>query len=517
MISLPLSALLERLSPSLPKRVPIYLVGGAVRDVLLNRGSQDLDFIVHGGARKTARAFANAIGADYYPLSDTIDAGRVLYTLQFDHEGESVKRRFIFDFTALRGDDLENDLRGRDFTINAIALDLSTNRMIDPLHGGQDIRDKIIRACSPNSFTADPVRILRAVRLANQLGFQIDPQTLIWQRDATYLLQHVSAERLRDEIMHIYGGDHPERALRILDSLQILEEIMPEITHLKEVEQPAPHLYDVWHHTLTLLRKLTTLIEMLSPEYSPDAEAGYSSNLIMGLAATRLGRFRRKIGEHFTSKDYPEFSRRALLIFAALYHDAGKVPTAAQDADGSIHFSRHDQVGAEIASSRARALHMSNDDVDYLETVIRHHMRPYLLNLRKAPPTRRSIYRFYRDTGSAGVDICLLALADYLAIYDYTISQTAWSDYLELISTLLENWWYHHEENISPLPLVNGDDLIEQFNIKPGPVIGELLELVREGQVSGDIQTRTEAFQLVAEHLAEMNVKIPPNSESDRS
>jgi poly(A) polymerase len=510
MVSLPLSALLEHISPALPKKVPIFLVGGAVRDALLNRASHDLDFIVQGNARKAARTVANALGAAYYPLNDVFDAGRVLYTPQLDQGTDEEYRRYILDFTALRGTDLEDDLVERDFTVNAIALDISSNHIIDPLSGGQDLREKIVRACSSRSFSADPIRILRAVRLANQLGFQIDPVSLGWLREALPRLRQTTVERLREEILCMCGGSNPERAFHILDTLNILPEILPEISRLKGIEQSPPHIYDVLKHTFTLVEKLTALLDLLSPDYSPDPEAGYSTNLIMGMAVTRLGRFRQNFAEHFSQKDYPEYSRRALLIFAALYHDAGKALEQSQDEDGRIRFNKHEQAGADLVSQRAHSFHMSNDDIAYLQTVVRNHMRPFLLNLRKQPPTRRAIYHFFRDSGSAGVDICLLALADYLATYVYTISQTAWAGFLDIVYTLLEKWWCQQEENISPPALIDGNDILTRFHLKPGPMIGVLLEFVRESQATGEISTREQAYLLVTRRLAEIDA-------SDRS
>lgn len=509
MTSLSLSALLEYLSPALPKKIPIFLVGGAVRDALLNRSSHDLDFVVQGNARKTARSVANTLGAAYYPLNDVFDAGRVLYAPQWTRSAEEGYHRYVLDFTGQRGSDLENDLRERDFTINAIAMDVVSRRLIDPLGGGRDLREKILRACSPTSFASDPVRILRAVRLANQLGFQIESNTLVWLREAVSSLEQSTVERLRDEILRICAEAHPERAFQVLDALNILPEVLPEVASLKGVEQSPPHVYDALKHTVVLTGKLSALLDLLSPNYTPDPEAGYSTNLIMGLAAARLGRFRQHLADHFTPRDYPEIPRRALLCLAGLYHDTGKALNHTKDEDGRIRFNKHEQAGESLVSQRALYLHMSNDDSAYLKTVVRHHMRPFLLSLKKEPPTRRAVYHFFRDTGSAGVDICLLALADFLATYDYTISQTAWAGLLDIVYALLEKWWYEKDQNVSPPALIDGNDLINRLGLDPGPLVGELLELVREGQASGEIINREEAFQAVSKRLAELDCLGP--------
>ncbi len=198
----PFSPLIARVQAALPQQ-ELYLVGGALRDALLGRLSHDYDFAVAKNAIDAARRVAAAFGADFYVLDETFDTARVIIS---NKDGE----RDLLDFAAFRGDDLDADLRGRDFTINAIAFDLRRQTILDPLNGASDLRANIIRACSNTALQDDPIRVLRAVRQAAAFGFKIDAGTRRAMKQAASSLSSVSAERQRDELFKILDGPHPE-------------------------------------------------------------------------------------------------------------------------------------------------------------------------------------------------------------------------------------------------------------------------------------------------------------------
>jgi tRNA nucleotidyltransferase/poly(A) polymerase len=310
-----------------------------------------------------------------------------------------------------------------------------------------------------------------------------------------------SAERLRDEFLNILGGVRPDISLRTLDTLGILPQFLPELNALKGIKQSYPHLYDVWNHILATINKLAELLYVLSSNYTPNPESGYSPNLIMGQATTRLGRYREQITKHVEALDATEVPRRALLFFAALYHDAGKPNVQTTDECNRIRFLDHEAHGVKIVNHRARAFHMSNHDVEYLKTMVAHHMRPLQLSLLPNLPTRRACYRFYRATGGSGVDVCLLSMADYLATHDFCIRQEEWFHFIDVIRILLDAWWNNPKEVISPVSLINGNDLIHIFKLQPGPQIGELIETIREAQAAGEIVTREQALDYIRQMI----------------
>ena len=501
---LALPDLVDAVRSSLPDGLAVYLVGGAVRDALLGRPVHDLDFALERNAIKTARHIADSLHADFYPLDSERDTGRVIVT---NADGTHM----LMDFASFRAADpsagaqssLEADLAGRDFTLNAIALKLSDNSLYDPLGGAMDLKEKRLRACSPSAFMDDPVRILRGIRLAANFGFHILPETRKAMQAAAGSLGEVSPERLRDELFRILDGPQPATCLRALDLLGALDKLLPELSGLKGVQQIPPHVQDVWEHTLSAVGHLERNLAALKPDYNPES----ASDLMHGLLVLRIGRYRQQIGEALAARLTGDRSRRSLLFLAALYHDIAKPQSKKMDEQGQYHFWGHDQQGAGILAERARALALGNDEIQLLETIVRNHMRIHFHTNRLVgegkPPSRRAIYRFFRETGSAGVEVCLLTLADLRATYEQTLPQETWAAALEVVRTMLEAWYEKKEEQVNPPPLVDGNDLMRAFSLPPGKKIGELLETVREAQAIGEISTKDQALELARKQLEE--------------
>src|ERR1700690_620409 len=366
----PFPPLLDSVRLALPD-VELYLVGGAVRDILLHRVSHDLDFAVSKDAIQLARRAANALHADFYVLDESFDTARVI--LAAEHG-----TRDILDFAEFRGSDLESDLRGRDFTINAIALDLRNLSILDPLGGASDLRSKIIRACSDSSLQDDPIRILRAVRQAAAFDFKIEAETPTAMKQAAPLLPKISPERQRDELFKILEGPRPDASLRALEMLGVFPHFLPELLAMKGVEQSAPHVYDVWEHTLSVINHLDGIIGSLAPGY----HAKKTNDLFTGLLSVRLGRYREQFAAHFKQTLNTDRTMRALLFFAALYHDVSKPASQSVDETGRIRFFGHDESGAKVAVERAHALNLSNDEIERLKIIIGNHMRFHFFTSR---------------------------------------------------------------------------------------------------------------------------------------
>jgi len=495
-IPLSYSPLIDRVRDALPNQ-EIYLVGGAVRDILLKRVSPDLDFAVPSKGISLARRVANSLDADFMVLDDLRDTGRVIVN---DEGGV----RVFLDFATYRGSNLEDDLRARDFTMNAIAFNLQDQTLIDPLNGASDVRNRLIRACSPTSLRDDPVRILRAVRQAAAIGCNIQPETRQAMKEAAHLLPGISAERQRDELFKILEGPKPDASLRALELLGILPYLLPELPALKGVTQTAPHIYDVWEHTLKVLSYLETILAALAPGYSADN----TKDLFTGLLTLRIGRFREQFAAHFADSLNADRSMRAALFFAALYHDIEKPSTKSIGEDGRIHFYDHEIKGADTAVRRAEAFNLSNDEVERIRLIILHHMRFHSFTSRmkdeQKEPSRRAIYRFFRDTGEAGVDLVLLGLADLRGTYGSTLPQGTWSAALDVARILLENYWEKREETVAPPRLVDGNDLMQELSLQPGRIIGQLLEAIREGQATGKVATREDALEFAKQQMKEM-------------
>jgi len=336
------------------------------------------------------------------------------------------------------------------------------------------------------------------VRFAIQLGFRMEPATVRQVTAMADRLSHVAAERLRDEFMNTLDLPYPGRALRLLDQLGLLQAVLPELADLRDLRQPPPHEYLALEHTLAVSDRLGEMLGL--PTMVSRAEA--VPNLTMGNMAAQLGRFSGELARHLRQQPTSGRNIRQLLFFATLMHDAGKPASSSEVGDGRIRFIGHEHIGAELAASRASALKLSNAEVKILRTIILNHMWPAALQ-SSGGPTPRATYRFWRQNGPDGISVILLSLADLLGMRPLPPDEMQWSSRLEVARTLLLG----HVEILPSLlegpPLIRGEDVMATLNQPSGPLIGRLLEFVREAQAAGEVKTREDALALVKQAVAD--------------
>jgi len=450
--------------------VRVWVVGGAVRDVLLGRPVHDWDFTVDGDALGLARALADGLGGAYFPLDAERGTGRVVLAPTDEPRQE-------LDFAALHSEGLEADLRARDFTVNALAVD-EVGLLTDLTGGQEDLATRRVRATSEGAFRDDPVRLLRAMRVSAELGFEIEPQTASWVRRDAPLLAHPAAERVRDEFARLLAVPRAAFHLERCDEFGLLSHVVPELESLKGVTQSPPHHADVWRHTLQTVNALEEVAARPDRFLKP-VRSALADDLRAHLAVEVSG-----------GRD-----RALLLKLAALLHDVGKPETWSQDTQGRIHFYDHEPVGARMAAECTQELRFSRDEVERVRTMVAYHLRPAHL-AQSGLVTRRVVYRYFRATGDAGVEVVLLALADHLAIWGAALEEPRWARLLEVAETLLTHYFERRAETVAPPPLVTGDDLMAELGLAPGREIGRLLEAVREAQAAGEVRTREEALAL---------------------
>jgi poly(A) polymerase len=471
----------------------VYLVGGAVRDAVIGHINHDLDFVMPASIRRIARQVANALNGAFYMLDEEREIARVICQ---DLDGKP----YSLDFSIYRGQTLEDDLRGRDFTINAMAVNLVDPRqVIDPLGGAKDLQVGLLKACGPASLRDDPLRVLRGIRLSLEFQFQIDPATLDAMLAEVPGLSRISPERQRDEFLRILEGKRAADAIRMLDQFDVIRRLLPEIYDLKLIGQSTPHIWNVWDHTLAALTELEILLDVLTGSVNIKSVLP-KTNIV--LAFLKLEPFRQRLIEYLSESLIAGRNRRGLLFLAALYHDAGKAISRQEKDEGNISFHGHDQSSANLVVRRARELVLSQVEINYLEMVTHQHMRLHLLAIAGGRPSRKAIYHFFRDTGSFGVDICLLSLADTLATYGETLPESVWLTELEVCIHLLAAWWGDQSEVVRPPRFLNGDDLQEKFGLKPGPQIGEILAALEEAQACGEVTQPSEAWDFVKNWLS---------------
>ncbi|MCP4416020.1 MAG: HDIG domain-containing protein [Chloroflexi bacterium] len=490
---LPLSPLLDSIRPLLNQQPqPVYLVGGAVRDALLGRVSHDLDFVVPEKAIKLAFQIADALGVPAYVLDRERDTGRVM--LPDDQTS--------LDFARFRGGDLAADLRDRDLTINAMALPATATTaagLID-LHNGQaDLAAGIVRHIHERSFLDDSIRALRAVRLAHSLGFTLADETKTAVRSAAPHLTNSSTERIRDELLRLLQTAVPHRAVADLANLGLLAEVLPDITALTTVQQSAPHHEPVFAHTLSVLRWLAhveeTLIEPQSTRSTQRKERNDFAPSALFAVKKALEPFAEQINLHWQNEVDGGLNGRTLLRIGALFHDVGKAQTQTIEENDRIRFLGHEQAGAKLTGRVLRRLCLSNEAIAHVKRIVAGHMRPLHLANSGHKLSRRAVFRYFRNTAVAGVDIAILSLADHLATYNGTGPERQWQALLTVVNELCHHYYEKHEETVAPPPLLNGRMLMQALSLPPGPEVGRLLRLIQEAQAAGELKTAESAIE----------------------
>lgn len=456
---------------------PVYIVGGGVRDALLGLPQKDLDLTTGGDSIAVARKIANHFRGDVYVMDAQRGVARVLL-----HRKDGL---LILDVARFRADDLLGDLQDRDFTVNAMAVNLMSDLrvLIDPMNGVRDLQDKIIRRCSPNAIAADPLRGLRAIRQCAQLDFHLDKETRDDIKAVLPAFSSISAERVRDEFMKLLSGAKVSQPLNVARVLGLMDLIVPETAELHKRHLTDPANVDVWSYTTLTAQYIAYMIGGFLGEHQVSS---IPSSFGFGSAFMQLGQFKPQLKEHLMQRWADERPHRSLLALAALLHYVG--------ADKV----NQEQSSAEITARVAVDLRLSNDEKERLLTIVRYIREPLLLSGNLTPV---SIYRFWRKTGPAGVDICLLSLVAYLAAVRSYIDRDSWLSLLEGVRHLLEAYYLHHEMMVSPPMLLDGNQLMEALGLTPGPHIGELLESIREAQVTGEVKTREDALDYVRSRL----------------
>lgn len=458
-----------------------YFVGGSVRDMLLQRETHDVDVVVHGDVFALARGLADALHGAYYPLDEERGVARVLFA---DRGG----RRTNVDLAKLRGGGIADDLQARDFTVNALALPLEDPRpeaVLDPTGGMGDLQEGLLRAVSDASFSDDPVRLLRAVRLAGALSFRLHPLTEERLKAQAGLLPGASPERIRDELNLMLALPPAGRLLREAERLGLLRFIFPELDGLRGLEQPPPHCWDGFEHSLRAVEAVDDLVLALEGE-------GLAAPL--EVEGSDLHSFSDDLLAYLACELSPGQSRLVLLRVTALLHDIGKPSTRTEEA-GRIRFLDHPAVGARLAARRLRELRYSASAVQMVAALIREHMR--LLSLERSPAvTRRALHRCHKALGDSLPAAALLFLADGLATRPVE-HDSQWRKALHVAVAVLRAS-FREPAILSPEPLIGGRDLMEALNLQEGPVIGRLLDAVLEAQVEGAVRTREEALAYAA-------------------
>jgi tRNA nucleotidyltransferase/poly(A) polymerase len=423
-----------------------YFVGGSVRDLILNRKIKDWDLTTNATPEQILKAFPNGFynndfGTVGVPVKiDDVDSVAEITT----YRTETAYKDNRHPEKVSWGKTLEEDLGRRDFTINAIALRLNEKNvfeLVDPYDGEKDLQKKILRAVGdPNlRFKEDALRLLRAVRITTELEFTIEKKT--WDKvvEDAVLIKNISVERIRTELLRILASEHPYEGIMLLKDSGLLGIILPELLEGVGVSMVRPgrhHTTDVFMHNV------------LSVKFCPSTDP--------------------------------------LVRFATLLHDAGKPKVAAKDEEGLVIFHNHEVAGARVAAAVCERMKFSKKDKEKIVNLIRWHM--FSVNENQTDATIR---RFIRKIGVDNVkDMMDLRVADRLG----GGTQTAESWRLKLFKEKIE-------EQLKPAPFsindmaIDGNDIMNKLQIKPGPKVGEILQKLFE-EVDEDLSKNNKEFLL---------------------
>ncbi len=484
-----LSPALLELFPSPVDGPQVWLVGGAVRDHFLQRQSFDLDFVVAGDALRLARRIADALGGKYYDLDLERGAGRVLAP---GSNGEE----WSFDFTRMRGSSLQDDLWNRDFTINALAFEPhNIDILIDPTGGLKDLSDSLLRACKSDAIQSDPVRALRAVRIASELEFRIEPNTIQQVKAAGSLLAHVSVERLRDELFRMLDYQQPARSLRLLNHLGLFDTLFYELYHHPGGESPIVDKRDLARQAFAVISTLSELFQVLTPRHDPDA----ASNSTLGLITIRLGRFRESLSDYLDEELSSGRTQRAWVLLGSLFSAIDNRDLSGDQDESPAGLERGSKTFT--ASAWSDRYHMSSKEKNWLNRFLAGHIPQ--LSEEAGGNNDLQIHRYYQRTEGAGVGIIFCDLASFMAGAEGAPAEDEWEYRVNIARQLLEAYFNRREEIIDVESLLGGEEIISEFKLKPGPMIGELLQRLIELQIAEKLKTRDQALDAVRTLLAD--------------
>lgn len=432
----------------------LYLVGGPVRDLWLKRQPPDIDFATDATPDETldlVRARADDVwrqGERFGTIGCRIEGIPMEITTFRTERYQPSSRHPEVTFAA----NIETDLSRRDFTVNAMAIRLPDKKAIDPFGGVADLTKRVLRTpvAPEDSFSDDPLRILRAFRFASQLGFDIAPEVIEAIRDLRHLITTVSAERIRDELSRLLVGEHPGKGLELADATGVAELFVPELSALKLEQDPVHKHKDVFHHTLAV-------IERTRPEVE--------------------------------------------LRLAALFHDVGKPKTRKIDKDEGVSFHHHEVVGAKMARHRLKELRYPNNVVDAVSEVIRLHHRFHTYRLGW---TDSAVRRYVRDAGP------LLGTLNALVRADCTTRNPAKAKRLAERMDDLEQRIVdlRQQEELDKIrPELDGRQVMEFLGVEPGRVVGEALAFLLEIRLEEGEIGQPEAFKRLEEWARERGIE----------
>lgn len=425
-------------------KTPIYLTGGAVRDIILGNEVNDYDFTVKNNVKKISVEFAEMISGTHLELDEKNKIYRV------------VKNNIDYDFTALRGDNIKNDLAKRDFTINSMVIkhnnfekikindkkyDINQNILIDPYQGINDLKNCLIRVVNKNAFSEDPIRLLRAIRFKAILDFNIEKNTEKLIYSNRKLIKKTAAERIRYELIKIFNAKNTDKIVKYMENkVNIFSVVFPEVKKLKNSNSLISNKINNWQHVLDMLSLY------------------------------------KKISEDKIINCSPKNKNKAIFKFAIIFHEYNNI---------KINNKRRD------VEKIFRDLKFSNNEVEYIKKLTKYYIKVFSL-YNDQNLTDSKIYDFFKEVENFAEDILFLATLKYESMTKMEDKNIMKLDFFDFIKELLNKY----KNMISSIknPLLTGQEIMKVLDIEEGPLVGKYLDKIKKEQALGKIDKKFEAI-----------------------
>ena len=462
-----------------------FLVGGGVRDILLSQTIHDFDLVFSGDVRNYAIKVANSLSAAFFMLNDKYQTARII------NRNTNAYWKNI-DIIQMRGKSIGEDLILRDITINAMAIDIEDfSKLIDPLSGASHLKQKMLVACLPNSFTDDPIRILRAIRQSISFGLRIEPESLTYIKQAIPLLRDVSPERLRDELFRNLDIYNPSISIKMLDFFGILDLLFPEISEQKQIYiDGSKKTTTKWDQKVSIINKAVLLEKMLVGDFLNKG----ADNLRGSQATVHLGRFRIELKEFVRNQLHPDRSLLSLFYLTLIL------------CENNNSFRNYiDAIPSKFSNllsfdNYARKLVLTNKEKKFALKIVENHDLLHKLAYEKEDLTGGDVYQYFRSLGSAGILLCFLTLAETLASKDEIFPEKQYLRELQISRTLFTGYFHKEDEWINPPQWVDGYDLAKILVPKDRVLIGDWIEKIRVASADGLLKNKIEAIRFVEDN-----------------
>lgn len=452
----------EEVRKVVPASMQIYLVGGAVRDMLLGKQINDYDFVIEGLVRPVGKKLADNLNGKYYVLDDSRDMVRVL--LNYSENEKPV----CIDIAQLHGESLEKDLFDRDFTINAIAVDfLENNRIIDPMGGAADLREKRLRMCNLRSLRDDPLRGMRAIRMAVEYGLEMDSPLSAELHAIQPMLKKASIERYRDEFFKILSLRKAVLSVQLLNKFGFLDYILPTVDQYN---------FDL---LVEAVRRIEHFLAILTLPF----DETITSNLVSGLTVLKLGSFRDQLSAFYDLNGQAPHNRRDLILYTVIAcMKSGLKEKSKLEKQLKVY---------------GKQLLLSTNEINISSSMV-----GAVLDIKKLFSQERvtnyQIHLYFHKRGATGIDGLMLYLAEAGRVMQENCDPAEWNALLEPIIRFLDTWFNHYSEIIDPKPLLSGDEIRTFLQIPESPMIGKIKNAILEAQINNQITTVEEAQALAS-------------------